>query len=164
MMKPSTTVIALALACGLTGAAVAQQTPQPPPTPQQPAAAPQPATAPPPAAALQQAPPPAHHVTLSEALRLGRQYNPTQVQAQQNIRIANMGVREAWGAYLPSLSGSGSATRNSAQRVNQFGGVQTSTLTDNSSFGLSASLNLFTGFLRGANRRAASRTWQPTWP
>lgn len=154
MMKPPTTVIALALACGLTGAAVAQQTPQP----QQPAPAPQPATAPPPAAALQQAAPPAHTVTLSEALRLARQYNPTQVQAQQNIRIANMGVRQAWGAYLPSLSGSGSATRNSAQRVNQFGGVQTSALTDNSSFGLSANLNLFTGFLRGANRRAANAT------
>jgi outer membrane protein len=159
-MKPSTTVLALAMACGLAGAAAAQQ-----PTPTQPAApVPAPAAAPQPApvvalpAALQPPAPPLHRVTLSDALRLGRQYYPAQVLAQQNIRVANMGVMQALGAWLPSLSGSGSATRNSAQRVNQFGGVQTSSLTDNSSFGLSANLNLFTGFLRGANRRAANAT------
>ncbi|OYV66411.1 MAG: hypothetical protein B7Z72_11395, partial [Gemmatimonadetes bacterium 21-71-4] len=71
---------------------------------------------------------------------------------------ANMGVMQAWGAYLPSVTGSGSATRNSSQRVNQFGGVQSSALTDNSSFGVSANLNLFTGFQRGANMRAANAT------
>jgi TolC family type I secretion outer membrane protein len=97
-------------------------------------------------------------VTLEQALQLGRQYNPSEVQAQQNLRVANMGVTQAWGAYLPSFTGSGSMTRNSPQRVNQFGSPQVSSITDNSSFGLSASLPLFTGFQRGANQRAANAT------
>jgi outer membrane protein len=81
------------------------------------------------------------------------------VQAEQNIRIGKMGVMEAWGAYLPSVSGSGSATRNSQQRVNASSGApQVFANTDNSTFGLSASIPLFTGFLRGANMRAANAT------
>ena len=152
MMTPNHSLISLALALGMSATASAQQ----PTPPQQPTPAPQAAA---PAGALQQLAVPQRQVTLSEALRLGRQYNPTQVQAQQNIRIANMGVMQAWGAYLPSLSGTGSATRNSSQRVNQFGVAQsTGSLTDNSSFGLSANLTLFTGFQRGANRRAANAT------
>jgi outer membrane protein len=146
MMKTLTTAITLALACGLAGTARAQQ-PTQPSTPPQPAAAPS------------QTPAPAgRQVTLSEALQLGRQYNPTMVQAQQNLRVANMGVTQAWGAYLPSLSGTGSMTRNSTARVNQFGSAQVNPITDNSSFGLSATLPLFTGFQRGANQRAANAT------
>jgi outer membrane protein len=148
MMTLSRSLVALVLAAGLAGAARAQQ-PTPPLSPAPGAA---------PAAALQQAAPSARRVTLSEALRLGRQYNPTQVQAQQNLRIANMGVTQAWGAYLPTVTGSGTATRNSPQRVNQFGAAQVSSITDNSSFGISANLNLFTGFQRGANQRAANAT------
>ena len=148
MMKPSTTVIALALACGLSHAAFAQQTPQ---QPQQPAAAPLPA-------ALQPAATPAHTVTLSEALRLGRQYNPTMVQAQQNIRVANMGVTQAWGAYLPSVSGSAASSKSSSQRYNSATGQVITAPGDQSSFGFSANMNLFTGFQRGANRRAANAT------
>jgi len=112
------------------------------------------------AAAQQAAPSPqpgpqARGITLAEALRLARENNPAMVQAQQNVRVANMATLQAWGAYLPTISGSGSASRNSSQRVNQFGIPQSSSNTDNSSFGLSANLNLFTGFQRGANRRAA---------
>jgi len=97
-------------------------------------------------------------VTLREALELGRSNAPAMVQAQQNVRIADMSKMQAWAAYLPSISGSGSASRNSSQRVNQFGVPQSSSLTDNSSFGLSANLNLFTGFQRGANSRLAAAT------
>jgi len=141
MMKPLPIVFTLATAVTLAGAARAQQPTTPP-------AAPVPAPAP-------LVNPAARRVTLAEALALGREYNPSQVQAQQNLRMANMAVTQAWGAYLPSISGSGSATRNSSQRVNQFGVAQASSNTDNSSFGLSANLNLFTGFQRGANQRAA---------
>jgi len=137
--------VALALAFGLAGTARAQQAPQP----QQPAATPKPA------AAQQSFTPPPRGITLSDALQLARRYNPTQVQARQNVRVANLGVMQAWGAYLPSVSGSGSATRNSSP---QFGVSQTSPHSDNSSFGLSASLPLFTGFQRGANLRAANAT------
>jgi outer membrane protein len=94
-------------------------------------------------------------ITLDEALRLARENNPSMVQAQQNVRVAAAGELQSLGNYLPSLTGSGSASRNSTQRVNQFGVPTSSSATDNSSFGLSASLNLFTGFQRGALRRAA---------
>ena len=158
MMTLTRSLSALALGSLLAGAAVAQQ-------PTTPAPAPKPAATPAaPAAPMAAAPDttqmmPAQRVTLAQALQLGREYNPSQVQAQQNLRVAGMGVTQAWGAYLPTISGSGSATRNSQQRANPLNGVATtSSLTDNSSFGLSASLPLFTGFQRGANMRAANAT------
>jgi outer membrane protein len=97
-------------------------------------------------------------VRLEEALRLARENNPAMVQAQQNVRVAAVGELQALGAYLPSISGSGSASRSSNTRVNQAGVPQSFPNTDNSSFGVSANLNLFTGFQRGANSRAASAT------
>ncbi len=95
-------------------------------------------------------------VTLQQALDDGRQNAPAMVQAQQNVRLSDMGRMQAWAAYLPSISGSGSASKSSSQRVNQFGTVTTGAPTNNSSFGLSANLNLFTGFQRGANSRLAA--------
>jgi len=157
MMTHSHSLVALALALGLAGTATAQN-PQPATSPQPAAPQPTPTAAPQPsmpAAAMQQPATTQRRVTLSEALQLGRQYNPTRVQAQQNVRVANMGVMQAWGAYLPTVSGSGSATHNSSP---QFGVSQTSANPDNSSFGISANLNLFTGFQRGANQRAANAT------
>ncbi len=163
MMTLRTIVLTGALLAGLAGAAAAQQ-PTPPAPPARPLPTPAPVspvvspmaadTAALNAAAAQVA----QRVTLAEALQLGRQYNPSQVQAEQNLRVADMGVTQAWGAYLPTISGSGSASRNSPQRVNQFGSAQVNPITDNSSFGISASLNLFTGFQRGANMRAANAT------
>ena len=47
-------------------------------------------------------------VTLREALEDARQNAPAMVQAQQNIRVSDMSRMQAWGAYLPSISGSGS--------------------------------------------------------
>ncbi len=151
--------VALALAFGLAGTARAQQTPQvpPPATAPKPAAAPLPAGAPLPAAAQQPSTPP-RGMTLGEALQLARRYNPSQVQAEQNIRVANLGVMQAWGAYLPSLNGTGSASHNSVEGLSSTSSVQSSPQTDLSSFGFSASLPLFTGFQRGANLRAANAT------
>jgi len=155
MMTTRTITITLALAAVAARAAAQQPTPAPQPAPTTPAAPP-PAAAP---SAAMPAPPPGPampRVTLEQALQLGRQYNPAQVQAQQSLRVADMGVTQAWGAYLPTITGTGSAARNSPQRVNQFGSAQVSPITDNSSFSLNASLNLFTGFQRGANQRAAN--------
>lgn len=95
-------------------------------------------------------------VTLREALDDARQNAPAMVQAQQNIRVSDMGRMQAWAAYLPSISGSGSSSKSSSQRVNQFGTVTTGAPQNSSSFGLSASLRLFTGFQRGANSRLAA--------
>jgi outer membrane protein TolC len=95
-------------------------------------------------------------VTLREALEDGRLNAPAMVQAQQNIRTSDMGRMQAWAAYLPSLSGTGSASKSSSQRQGPSGGVSSFQNTDASSFGLSASLPLFTGFQRGANSRLAS--------
>ncbi|HVO35838.1 MAG TPA: TolC family protein [Gemmatimonadales bacterium] len=97
-------------------------------------------------------------VTLREALEDARQNAPAMVQAQQNIRLSDMSRMQAWAAYLPSISGSGSSSKSSSQRVNQFGTVTAGAPQNSSSFGLSASLNLFTGFQRGANSRLASAT------
>ena len=97
-------------------------------------------------------------VTLREALDDARQNAPAMVQAQQNVRISDMSRMQAWAAYLPSISGSGSSSKSSSQRVNQFGTVTTGAPTNNSSFGLNANLNLFTGFQRGANSRLAAAT------
>jgi outer membrane protein len=148
MTKLTTCSALLTLLCGIAGGAAAQQPPQPPAAPAPAGARPAMAAE---SAAVPQAGPGIRRVTLAE-------YNPGQVQAQQNLRVSDMGVMQAWGAYLPSITGSGSASRSSSQRVNQFGVAQSTNQTDNSSFGISASLPLFTGFQRGANMRAAHAT------
>jgi outer membrane protein TolC len=98
-------------------------------------------------------------VTLQEALRLSAQASPSMVQARQNVRTAQWGQRTALGAYLPSFSSSASGSRSPAQRYNSATGQYVTNPSPYSeSFGLSARLNLFTGFQRGANARAASAT------
>lgn len=165
MMTLRTMIFAGALLAGVAGAAAAQQpTPAAPaPTPARAAPAPAPTTAASQlaadtgvlnAAAAQVA----HRVTLAQALEMGREYNPSQVEAQQNVRVADMGVTQAWGAYLPTISGNAGSSKSSSQRYNTATGQVVSAPGDQSNFGLSASLNLFTGFQRGANMRAAHAT------
>jgi len=162
MMTLRTMLAVCGLLAGTAGGVAAQQPTPAPATPAAPAPATPAAPAASPAAADTGALNPAgqavRRVTLAQALQLGREYNPDEVTAQQNLRLANMGVTEAWGAYLPTVTGNFSSSKSSSQRVNQFGTVTTGAPTDNSSFGLSANLNLFTGFQRGANRRAAVAT------
>jgi len=156
MMTLTRSLSALALGTLLAGAAVAQQptTPTPPPKPvATPAAPAAPMVAPDTTQMM-----PAQRVTLAQALQRGREYNPAQVQAQQNLRVANMGVTQAWGTYLPTISGSASSATGSGQKFNSATGTVVNGTANSSSFGLSASLNLFTGFQRGANMRAANAT------
>lgn len=98
-------------------------------------------------------------VTLQEALRLAAQNSPTMVQARQNLRVATAQERQAFGAFLPSLSSSMSGTKSGAQRIDATTGrpVNTGSLI-NTSYGLSSSIQLFTGFRRGADRRSAQAT------
>jgi TolC family type I secretion outer membrane protein len=141
-------ILTLGLAAGAAAVAAAQQ-----PAPSQPPAlaAPQPA-----AVAAQEPGSAMRRVTLADALQLARQYNPALVQARQNLRVANMGVTQAWGAYLPAISGTAGSSKSSSQRYNSATGQVVSAPGNQSTFGLNASLNLFTGFQRGANQRAAS--------
>src|SRR4029077_10633426 len=103
-------------------------------------------------------------VTLAEALRLAEQVQPSMVQAQGQVRTAGADVRSAKGAYLPSFSLSGSGTESysgAAARVdpttNQLVGAN---WTGSAGATVAANWDLFTGFRRRANLRAASATAQ----
>jgi outer membrane protein len=99
-------------------------------------------------------------VTLPEAIRLSERVQPDVVRAAAEVRTAGARRRNAWGAYLPTLSASSSASdffSEGASRIDPITGQLTSGNTTNRSIstGLSASLDLFTGFRRGAEMRAA---------
>lgn len=98
-------------------------------------------------------------VTLDEALRLAAQNQPAMVQARQDVRVATAQERQAFGAFLPTLSSNMSTSKSGSQRIDATSGRPVNTgVPYNDSYGLNASLDLFTGFRRGANRRAAAAT------
>ncbi|MGH7657285.1 MAG: TolC family protein, partial [Gemmatimonadales bacterium] len=98
-------------------------------------------------------------VTLEDAIRMAEQVQPSVIQAQGGVRNADAGVRSAWGAFLPSVSASSSGSQNFSEfaRPDPVTGEINSgnTSTRSVSMGLSASVDLFTGFQRGADLRAA---------
>jgi outer membrane protein len=99
-------------------------------------------------------------VTLSDAIRLAERTQPSMVQAQAGVRTAAAQRRNAWGAFLPSLSAGSSASEffsEGAARVDPVTGQLTSGDNTNRSVStsLSASVDLFTGFRRGAELQAA---------
>jgi len=98
-------------------------------------------------------------VSLEEAIRLSRQAQPSVVQARGTARNADAQARAAFGAYLPSLTASSTGSRSytGTQRVGPTGELENATTTS-VNFGLTASVDLFTGFRRGADRRAARAT------
>jgi outer membrane protein len=109
----------------------------------------------PPAAAAQQ-----RAVNLADAIRLSERGQPSVVQARANIETAAAQKRNAWGSYLPTISATSSASEffsEGAARVDPVTGqIQTGNSTSRSlNTGLSASLDLFTGFRRGAEMNAA---------
>jgi outer membrane protein len=102
-------------------------------------------------------------VTLPEAIRRAERVQPTVVEAAADVRTAGARRRSAFGAYLPSLSASSSASdffSEGAARVDPVTGQLTSGNSSNRSLStsLSASIDLFTGFRRGAEMRAARAT------
>jgi outer membrane protein len=99
-------------------------------------------------------------VTLADAIRLSERVQPLVVRAQGDIETANAQRRSAWGTYLPTVSLSSSANTFSAggpARVDPATGQLLSGNTSNQSLNtsLSASVDLFTGFRRGAEMSAA---------
>jgi outer membrane protein len=103
-------------------------------------------------------------ITLAEALRLAQQVQPSVVQAEGQVRTAGANIRSAKGAYLPSLTLSGTGAESYSgggsrvdQTTNQLVGAN---WTGSAGGTLSASVDLFTGFRRRANLRAANATGQ----
>jgi outer membrane protein len=99
-------------------------------------------------------------ITLAEAIRLAERVQPSVIQAAADVRTAGARQRSAWGAYLPTLSASSSASdffSEGTSRIDPITGQLTSGNSSNRSLStsLSASIDLFTGFRRGAERRAA---------
>jgi outer membrane protein len=99
-------------------------------------------------------------VTLADAIRLAERVQPDVVQAQSDVRTAGAQWRNAWGAFLPSLTATSSASdfrSEGASRIDPVTGLLTNGNSTNRSLStsLSASLDLFTGFRRGAELRAA---------
>jgi outer membrane protein len=99
-------------------------------------------------------------ITLAEAIRLAERTQPGVVQAQGQVRTAAAQRRSAWGNFLPSLNASSGASEffsEGASRVDPVTGQLTSGNATNRSINtsLSASVDLFTGFRRGAELKAA---------
>jgi len=96
-------------------------------------------------------------VTLAEAIRRSLDVQPAMVQARGATRNAGAGERSAWGAFLPTVSTSASASRSNQER---FDPNSTLRLPPVYTYGgsLSANLVLFDGFSRFANLRASSAT------
>ena len=99
-------------------------------------------------------------VTLADAIRLSERVQPLVVRAAGDLETAAAQRRSAWGAYLPSLTASSSASSFFSEGTSRVDPVTGQLLSGNSSnrslsTSLSASVDLFTGFRRGAENRAA---------
>ncbi len=102
-------------------------------------------------------------VTLAEALELAQRNAPSVVSAQGNARAAGAGVRSAWGEFLPRITASssyGSSFSEGPARIDPITQQVISGNSTNSSLGLggTASVELFTGFRRGADLASARAT------
>ncbi len=99
-------------------------------------------------------------ITLAEAVRRAERVQPAMVRAAADVRTAGARRRSTFGAYLPRLSASSSASdffSEGTSRIDPVTGELTGGNSSNRSIStsLSASLDLFTGFRRGAEMRAA---------
>jgi len=102
-------------------------------------------------------------VTLDEAIHRAQQAQPSVVQAQGAVGRAAAQYRSSWGAFIPSLnlnSSYGTSYSNGPSRVNQITGevISGASYAQSLSNSVSASLDLFTGFRRGAQMDAARST------
>ena len=98
-------------------------------------------------------------VTLQEAVRRALDVQPAMVQARGDQRNAGAGQLSAAGAFLPTITASGSSNLSSANRYNtQTGQLVTQPSNTAYSGSLGLTLDLFDGFRRFANKSAASAT------
>lgn len=103
--------------------------------------------------------PPATVIDLEEAIERALAVSPTMAQAQAGVRSAEAGRTSAYGAYLPSISASSSASRSSSNRFNPETNTTISAPASTSyNARLSAGVDIWNGGRRGAeiNDAAAS--------
>ena len=95
-------------------------------------------------------------ISLDEAVDLARRNNPAAVQARGQTQTTSSAVRSAYGAFLPSLSGSMRQQKQGGQRFDPLRGpVAQPGSAWQYSMGFSSSLELFDGGRRFAELRAA---------
>jgi len=104
-------------------------------------------------------------VTLANAITLAQRTQPAMVQAQSQVETAQAQRRSAWGSFLPSVSVNSSASdffAEGAPRVDPVTGQLTGGNNKSRSINtsLNASVDLFTGFRRGAELGAAKASEQ----
>jgi outer membrane protein TolC len=93
-------------------------------------------------------------ITLTEAITRAMDVVPAIVQARGTVRNAAASDRVAWGAFLPSITTSASATRSNSPRRD----AQTDEVFPpgySYSVGLSANMDLFDGLRRVSDKRAS---------
>lgn len=91
-------------------------------------------------------------IPLQEAVSLAQRNAPVAVQARGQLRTASSAVRSAYGAFLPSLTGSMQQSRQYGQTLGEQGLI--SQPTWRYSTGLNSSVELFDGGRRFADLRA----------
>ncbi len=107
-------------------------------------------------APAQQAPAPRHlEVTLAEAIQRAQQVQPAMVQALGTERSAGASQRSALGSYLPTVSVNASTAKGNTGRTDNNTGLFIPPVRSYSG-SFSANVELFDGFRRIANVRAAS--------
>jgi outer membrane protein TolC len=104
-------------------------------------------------------------VRLEEAIQMAERVQPSVVQARTGINNAMARQRVTTGAFLPSLNFSTNGNTSFSEgssRVDQASGQVISGDTRTTSFGgsISTGIDLFTGFRRGADRRAANAQYE----
>src|SRR5438445_6680225 len=96
-------------------------------------------------------------VSLAEAVRRALDVQPAMARARGDATNAGWQNRGAFGAFLPTVTLASTASRQNAQSVGGIGvEVQAGTYTYSS--GVTASVDVFTGFRRLANYRNADAT------
>jgi len=99
-------------------------------------------------------------VTLAEAIKLAERTQPGVVQAEADIQTAAAQRRSSWGAFLPTVSANSSASDFFSEGASRIDPVTGQVLSGNSTnrslnASLRASVDVFTGFRRGAEMNAA---------
>ena len=100
-------------------------------------------------------------VTLAEALRLAATHDPNVIQAQGNLRSAGTGVRATKSQFLPSLSVGSNGGSSFSEGPDRFDPITNQLVSGNTksqslSMGISSDIDLFTGFRRGGDIKAAN--------
>lgn len=99
-------------------------------------------------------------VTLAEAIQLAERAAPAVVSAEGTARAAGSSVRAAWGEYLPRITGTSGFQRSFSALPSRTDPITGEVISGNQtsgsvSLGASASVELFTGFRRGADLSVA---------